>query len=133
MTNGREAQAQSRTVRKKENMPGPEPGHVWHHCRALQSGSTTWYWEHTNLRCNRQALKRHPMVMFIEGPRPLEEGARAARGGAKHVLGRSVLVAFETRAGHAGSEDMVALHRALFVRTFTNMIKVRDRHECGAC
>ena len=73
------------------------------------------------------------MAMFVEGPRPLEEGARAARGGTKHVLGRSVLIAFEKRAGHAGSEDVVALRRALFVRTFANMIKVRDGHECGTC
>ena len=88
---------------------------------------------HTHLHCDRQALKRHPMVIFIEGPRPLEEGARAARGGTKHVLGRSVLIAFEKRAGHAGSEDVVALRRALFVRTFASVSKVRDGHECGTC
>ena len=88
---------------------------------------------HTNLRCDRQALKRRSMAMFIEGPRPLEEGARAARGGTKHVLGRSVLIAFEKRAGHAGSEDVVALRRALFVRTFVSAGRVRDGHECGTC
>ena len=88
---------------------------------------------HTNLRCDRQALKRRSMAMFVDSPRPLEEGARAARGGTRHVLGRSVLIAFEKRAGHAGSEDVVALRRALFVRTFASVSQVRDGHECGTC
>ena len=73
------------------------------------------------------------MVSSEESPRPLEEGARAARGGTRHVLGRSVLFAFGERASHAGSEDVVALRRALFVRKFVSVIKVGDGHECGTC
>ena len=46
---------------------------------------------HISLRCDRLVLKHRSMVTFEEGPRPLEEGARAARGGTRHVLGRSVL------------------------------------------
>ena len=88
---------------------------------------------HTNLRCNRQVLKHRSMAMFDKGPRPLEEGARAARGGTRHVLGRSVLIDLGKRAGLAGSEDVVALPRALFVRTFASVIEVREGHECGTC
>ena len=88
---GRDAQAQSRTVRMQESMPGAGPRACLAPLPCTLFGNRHVVFRHTNLRCDRQVLKHRSMVTSGKGTRPLEEGARAARGGTRHVLGRSVL------------------------------------------
>ena len=88
---GREAQAQSRTVRMCESMPGTGPRACLAPLPYTPFRNHHVVFRHTNLRCDRQVLQHRSMVTSGKGPRPLEEGARAARAGTRHVLGRSVL------------------------------------------
>ena len=91
MEHGRGAQAQSRTVQMQEIMPGNKPRACLAPLPCTLFKTSHVDFGHGGLRCDRLVLKHHSMITFEEGPRPLEEGARAARGGTRHVLGRSVL------------------------------------------
>ena len=73
----------------KENMPGDKPSACVAPLPYTLFKTHHVVFRHISLRCDRQVLQHRSMDLFEQGPRPLEEGARAARGGTRHVLGRS--------------------------------------------